>query len=161
MRRVVTLIILSFFLLGEHSIAAALYNPKGPLRVKKVEFCTYKPKGLGLFDLRKDNEYKRGDDEIYIYIEVANCKPERDNQYYHIRLAMDMDIYYEDGICIYSEEDVNTFDYPSLRKKTDAYLWAKIDASSLKGGEYKAEMTIRDENSGKEAFALARWKYRD
>ncbi len=138
--------------------AGAGYDPEAPLRVKRVEFCKDKPRGLGNFELKEENEFKKGDNQIYIYVEVDNCRSKKDGQYYHIRLAMDMDIYYEDGICIYSEEETNTFDYQSRRKDTDAYLWANIDASYLKEGEYKVEMVIRDLNSDKESFALARFR---
>lgn len=138
--------------------AAAEYDSKAPLYIKRVEFCLDKPKGAGAFNSRENNEFKKGDDEVYIYIEAQNCRPEKEGQYYHIRLAMDIDIYYEDGMRIYSEEGASAFDHQSIRRNTDSYLWAKIDASCLREGEYKVEITVRDENSDKEAFALTRFK---
>lgn len=134
------------------------YDSKAPLNVTKTEFCVDKPKGLGQFELRENNEFGEHDKEAHIYIEVSNCKTEKEDRYYHLRLSMDVDIYYEDGVLIFSQEDVNVFDRQSIRKASDAYLWARIDLSQLKEGEYKVEMTIKDLNSEKESFALRRFK---
>ena len=135
-----------------------LYDTKGPLIIRNVELCEDKPRGLRHFESRDSNEFKEGDNEVYIYIEVSNCKPEKVDRDYHVNLALDINIYYDDGLCILSEEDANVFDYPSRKARTEAYLWVKIDATYLKKGEYKVEMTVKDENSDKEAFALTKFR---
>lgn len=136
------------------------YDPNAPLRVKRIEFCKEKPKGIGHFEPRENNEFNRADSDIYIYIDVDNCRSEREAGAYHVRLTMDVDIYYENGMCIYTEETANTFGYQSRTKKNDAYLWTKIDGSYLRGGEYKVEMTIHDEIGDSEAFALTSFTVR-
>jgi len=139
------------------AIGNAEYDTEAPLHVKKIEFCTEKPKGLGNIQLRESDEFTK-EEPVFIYIELGNCKPEKDGSFYHIRLAMDVDIYYEDGRCIYSEEEANIIDRQVIRRSSDAYMYAKVETQYLKAGAYKIEMAIKDENAEKKAFALARFK---
>ena len=139
-------------------VLAVGYDSKSPLLVKRVEFCQDRPKGLGRFEQKVGNEFTMTDSNIYLYIELANCKQRRERNYFYTRLALDIDIYYEDGICVFNEEDVNVFDCRSTRRSDNAYMWAKIDVTYLKEGEYKVEMTVKDETTDKEAFCLTRFK---
>lgn len=160
MRKFIIIIFYSAFSLVCLAMSVYAYDPGAPLRVKKVEFSVNKPKGLGIFELRDNNTFKK-EEPVYVYVELSNCKPEKKSRFYHIRLTMDVDIYYEDGICVYSEDDANVVDRESLVKNTDSYLWTKIETSFLKEGEYKVEMSIKDENSTKETFALTRFMILD
>jgi hypothetical protein len=139
-------------------VFAVGYDSNAPLLVKRVEFCQDRPKGLGRFEQKTSNEFRTADDKIYLYIELANCKQRRKENYFYTRLALDIDIYYEDGVCVFSERDVNVFDCRSARRRDNAYMWTKIDATYLREGEYKIEMTVRDETTDKEAFCLTRFK---
>lgn len=134
------------------------YDSSAPLYVKRVDVCLEKPKGLGRFQPVADGTLRRGDREVFIYIELSNCKTRRKSNSYETSLAVDVAIYYEDGSCIFSEEEVSVFDYNTAKRDGDSYLWTKIDASYLKSGEYKVEMTVRDKNSKKEAFTLTKFK---
>ena len=73
---------------------------------------------------------------------------------------MDMDIYFEDGMLVYSEKEVKSFNPRQQRKFSRAMLWVKIETRFLKPGEYKAEVMVRDEFSGKMGFALERFVVR-
>lgn len=138
--------------------SAAAYNPDSPLYVKSVMHCGDKPRGVGNYIEREGRSYKKGDDEIFIYVELNNCRSEKRDQFYHINLAVDIDIYYEDGIRVFSEYEANTFDYHNPRKLSEAYIWTKIDASGLKAGGYKVEMTVRDLNSKKEVLTVTKFE---
>ncbi|MBL7068560.1 MAG: hypothetical protein ISS34_01705 [Candidatus Omnitrophica bacterium] len=144
-----------------YAMASALcygeYDAAAPLKIERVEFLSGKPKGYGRFQLRDGDNFKKAED-VFIYIEVANCVSERETRYYYTRLTMDVDIYYEDGLKIYSVEDTNFSDVQFNNKRHEGYIWTKIETSYLKEGEYKVEMTIRDENSDKEAFTLTTFR---
>ncbi|MEE8359420.1 MAG: hypothetical protein V3S04_00675 [Candidatus Omnitrophota bacterium] len=139
------------------TLYAAHYKSRDSLRVVKIELCLDKPKGYGRYIPSGNNEFGKNDLDIYVYLEVENCKPARDANLFLTTLALDMDIYYNDGVCIYSQEEVNISINTSLANNSNSYIWAKIDTRYLKEGEYKVEMTVRDENSRKEAFALTRF----
>ena len=151
-------LILSTLIITATTSVYAAYNSSAPLYVKKVEFCIDKPKGLGIFELRESNEYKKGENEVYIYLEVANCKQKRGTSDYYTSLSVDVDIYYEDGMLVFSEDEVNMHDARSVKRDSNGYLWVMINARYLKEGEYKIEMTIRDQHTKKEAFAVTRFK---
>ena len=73
---------------------------------------------------------------------------------------MDIDIFYENGMCVYSQKDVKSFNPKSHRELSKAMLWVKIETRFLKPGEYKVEVKLRDENSGKEGFVIKKFKIR-
>ncbi len=139
------------------TLYAAHYKSRDPLRVIRVELCLDRPRGYGRYVPSENGEFGKNDLDIYVYIEVENCKPVRDANLFRTTLALDMIIYYNDGMCIYSQEEVNLSDNTSLANNSKSYIWAKIDTRYLKEGKYKVEMTVRDENSRKEAFALTRF----
>src|SRR4030043_2425241 len=99
--------------------AASPYAAASEFRVTKVELIEERPKGLGYFKPRGNNEYKRGEDWILIYIEVAGCKTDREENFFKMRLAVDMRIYYEDSICVFDEEEANIYEYKTARNTND------------------------------------------
>ena len=139
------------------SRSQAQYDPEAPMHVRKISFAADKPSGLGRYVPLKKAEYANAED-VYIYIEVSNCKARKDKLYFRTTLAMDVEIYYEDGLKIYSHEEAASHDVLHPRKKNESYIWTKINTSLLEEGEYKVEMRITDENSDKEAFALTRFR---
>jgi len=157
MRKTVCLAAIIFIFASVPMLCYGEYDAAAPLKIERVEFSSDRPKGFGRFHLRDGGAFKT-DEGVIIYIEVANCVSQRENRYYHTRLTMDVDIYYEDGIMIYSAKDVNYSDIQLSTRRNEGYIWTEIDTSCLKEGEYKVEMTVRDENSEKEAFALTRFR---
>lgn len=151
------MLIAGFLVAGISSGSLAQYDPEAPMHVRQISFAADRPSGLGRYVPLKKAEYANAED-VYIYIEVSNCKALKDKLHFRTTLAMDVEIYYEDGLKIFSHEEAASLDVLHPRKKNESYIWTKINTSSLKEGEYKVEMRITDENSDKEAFALTRFR---
>jgi len=161
MKRVIVLFSLAFLFLGMAlpicGAYSGTYNPDGPLIVKKAQFCAGRPRGIGRIEALQGNAFKKDRGAVYLYIEVDNCKAVKKEKYYHAEFSIDVDIYYEDGILVYSEKEANNFDCPIQRGRNNGYMWLKLDISDLMPGEYKIELTVRDINSKKKAFVLERF----
>jgi len=136
---------------------AALYQPGDPLYVRATEICTAKPRGVGSFELAGTGGFTRDVGTLYVYIELENCKTERDGNLYYARLDMDVALYYDDSFLVYSADETNYFDCKSVSAGSDAYTWAEIDISNMKTGDYKLEIVVRDIVSEKEAFTIVRF----
>jgi hypothetical protein len=141
--------------------AAAVYQPGDPLYVRATEICEAKPRGVGSFEAAGAGGFRRDDGPLYVYIELDNCKTEREGNLYYARLEMDVDLYYDDSDLVYSADETNYFDSKSVSAGNAAYTWAEIDISSMKAGDYKLEIVVRDVVSRKEAFTIARFSVID
>ena len=137
--------------------AYAVYKPEARLFLKNLNFCISKPLGFRKFSPVSEKGVSVGED-TYLYAEVENCKSKKDGRYYYLDLVMDMDIYYENGTCVYSQKDVKSFDTKSLRKLSKSFVWVKIETRYLKPGKYKIEIRLRDNNTDKVGFALQNLK---
>ncbi len=183
MKRIIVLSVFVLLFIGIafplYGVYSSTYNPDGPLIVKKAQFCAVRPRGIGRIEALEKNVFKEDRREVYLYIEVSNCKPVKKEEYYHAEFSIDVDIYYEDGICVYSKREANNFDCPrdpggkegssagssgvelclchSGRGRSSGYMWLKLDISDLRPGDYKIESTVRDINSKKKAFVLERF----
>ena len=154
LKKILSILILAIFLFSDP--AMALFNPQARLQIKNLQFCAAKPSRMGRFKPVSEKGTKVGDD-VYLYMEAQNCRSKRKGKNFSLYLIADMDIYHEDGMRIYSQKDVKSFMPESARNMSAAMLWIKIETIYLKAGEYKVELTIKDEYSEKTAFVIGKF----
>ena len=117
--KIILMLAAMFFLAAGE--AGAVYKPHSRLLLKNTAFSRSKPQGFGRLDRAGEQGIKKGED-VFLYMEVYNCRSSRPGKEYELNLVMDMDIYYENGQCVYSQKDVKSFSPKSIRDFTNSSI---------------------------------------
>lgn len=124
---------------------------KTPLMVRKAIFVEESPQGFGIYEKRSTNTFAPGE-PLLIYVEpVGYTWGEKGNDMYNIKFNMDLNLVTADGNEGYMKNNIMQLDIDNRYRVRESMVDITLDINERPPGDYVAEFTLHDENSGESA----------
>lgn len=119
------------------------------LYIEKGEWA-YEVRGDDDYDPNPEGRFKRGE-RGYAYLEVAGFDLGREDDFYFLRISVDVALETKNGFTLFSQKDVLELEewYLEPPKNTWFYIYVNIPWWAPRGG-YVAVITVRDLLAGTE-----------
>lgn len=121
-----------------------------PLFVAKSSLVKQKASGFGMYQVRGDNVYKKGE-PILLYVEPAGYVIKKEGDLYSFKLQADFEVSKPDGSIIGGKKNFGQWVLKSHRTNFEFFLNLTYTLSGLGPGEYTIQTTVRDVEGQKEA----------
>ncbi len=125
-----------------HHLFIEVWN-KSPLKITKILFVSKAARGVGVYEARKNNVFKPGE-EMLIYIRpVGYTLFKRDNKY-RFGFILGATLFDADGRKIFQRKGWGKFLWSSYAPNTEIYVNFRIRFKGIKPGKYVLSIMLSD-----------------
>lgn len=119
-----------------------------PLTFRRALWVAGPPNGFGAYNPRETNVYAAGD-QMIIYAEPVGFGWDKTGDIWQTNIAVDLAIKSKEGEVLLSKEDFQKFSIASRVRNREFMATVTLTLSGIPVSEYVADITLRDQVSGK------------